>query len=76
MLYSIHDSCKQQCGCIRWLVYTLSCMHGQLCIHAYIQSMSVTLIKPVYQCCGHVQVLACDYCHVVYLVESHAPAML
>ena len=21
------------------------------------------------QCCGHVQVLACDYCHVVYLVE-------
>ena len=21
------------------------------------------------QCCGHVQALACDYCHVVYLVE-------
>ena len=21
------------------------------------------------QWCGHVQVLACDYCHVVYLVE-------
>ena len=21
------------------------------------------------QCCGHVQVLACDYCHVVYHVE-------
>ena len=21
------------------------------------------------QCCGHVQVLVCDYCHVVYLVE-------
>ena len=22
------------------------------------------------QCCGHVQVLACDYYHVVYLVEK------
>ena len=21
------------------------------------------------QCCGHIQVLACDYYHVVYLVE-------
>ena len=21
------------------------------------------------QCCGHVQVFACDYCHAVYLVE-------
>ena len=56
-MYSIHDWCKQQCGYIRWLVYTIlhawSAMHSrnitwdcqQVVTYAYIQSMGVTLVS-------------------------------
>ena len=56
---------------VLWVLISLSIDLCGVCLtRQQLWHMNLVALSEVgSQCCGHVQVLVCDYCHVVYLVE-------